>query len=48
MWMLILVLPVFLGLLAMGLYGAWNNRQAEKYEEWKKQQEAANPGAVAQ
>jgi hypothetical protein len=39
MWMLILVLPVFIGLLAMGLYGDWNNRQVDKYNEWKKQQE---------
>jgi hypothetical protein len=39
MWMLILVLPVFLGLLAMGLYGVWNNKQVDKYEECKKQQE---------
>nr|AGS52573.1 hypothetical protein [uncultured bacterium contig00023] len=46
MWMLILVLPVFLGLLAMGLYGAWNNRQAEKYNEWKKQQEEQEKNSV--
>jgi flagellar basal body-associated protein FliL len=39
MWMVILIVPMFVMLMGMAIYAEWNNRQARKYNEWKKQQE---------
>jgi hypothetical protein len=40
MWMILLMLGVGLPTIGIGLYGWWHNNQVDKYNEWKKQQEA--------
>jgi len=37
MWMIILMLGVGLPVMALGFYGWWNERQAEKYKKWVKE-----------
>jgi hypothetical protein len=39
MWLIWGMLIVGVPLMGLALYGLWNERQAEKYKEWKKQQE---------
>ena len=39
MWLIWGMLIVGVPLLAMALWAEWNNRQVDKYSEWKKQQE---------
>jgi Na+/proline symporter len=43
MWMLLLIGIMFVGMMGICFYGWWNNKQAEKYEQWVKQ----NKDAVA-
>jgi hypothetical protein len=36
------MIGISIPLLIVAFYGWWHNRQVDKYEEWKKQQEALN------
>jgi len=46
MWMIWAILMVSLPVLALSLYGWWNERQNEKYNEWKKHQEEQGKNGV--
>jgi hypothetical protein len=39
MWLIFGMLIVGIPLLGLAIYAEWNNRQVDKYNEWKKQQE---------
>jgi hypothetical protein len=40
MWMLLLMGIMFVGIMGVCLYGWWNNRQVDKYNEEHKQETA--------
>jgi hypothetical protein len=40
MWTIWLMVGVGLPLIIWGLWAVWHNNQVDKYNEWKKQQEA--------
>jgi hypothetical protein len=40
MWIIWSILGISIPVLIAGLYGWWNNRQVDKYNEWLEQQKS--------